>query len=156
MIRLLIFRSCGFKVTTIILLKVLHYVSLFLAGGLGVANVMLFKNHQIAGMPPAPPVQKTMMTLARLGLIAIVILWITGIPLTYKVYGSFDLGWPFHLKLLGATSLLGAVAFLNLHLTKQSRDGNPPNPKVMKIVPSIARASLVVVLVGVAVLTTST
>ena len=141
--------------TTIILLKVLHYLSLFLAGGLGVANVMLFKNHQKAVMPPAPPVQKTMMTLARLGLIAIVILWLTGIPLTYKVYGSFDLGWPFHLKLLGATSLLSAVAFLNLHLTKQSRDGNPPNPKVMKIVPPIARASLVVVLVGVAVLTTS-
>ena len=117
MIRLLIFRSYGFKVTTIILLKVLHYLSLFLAGGLGVANVMLFKNHQKAGMPPAPPVQKTMMTLARLGLIAIVILWLTGLPLTYKVYGSFDLGWPFHLKLLGATSLLGAVAFLNLHLT---------------------------------------
>ena len=155
MIRLLIFRSCGFKVTTIILLKVLHYVSLFLAGGLGVANVMLFKNHQIAGMPPAPPVQKTMMTLARLGLIAIVILWITGIPLTYKVYGSFDLGWPFHLKLLGATSLLGAVAFLNLHLTKQSRDGNPPNPKVIKMIPPMARVSLVVALIGVAVLTTS-
>ena len=141
--------------TTVVLLKVLHYVSLFLAGGLGVANVMLFKNHQKAGMPPAPPVQKTMMTLARLGLIAIVILWLTGIPLTYKVYGSFDLGWVFHLKLLGATSLIAAVAFLNLHLTKQARDGNPPNPKVMKIVPPIARASLVIVLVGVAVLTTS-
>ena len=155
MIRLLIFRSYGFKLTTIILLKVLHYVSLFLAGGLGVANVMLFKNHQKAGMPPAPPVQKTMMTLSRLGLIAIVILWLTGILLTYKIYGSFYLGWPFHLKLLGATSLLGAVAFLNLHLTKQSRDGNPPDPKVMKIVPPIARVSLVVVLVGVAVLTTS-
>ena len=155
MIRLLIFRSYGFKVTTIILLKVLHYLSLFLAGGLGVANVMLFKNHQKAGMPPAPPVQKTMMTLARLGLIAIVILWLTGILLTYKIYGSFYLGWPFHLKLLGATSLLGAVAFLNLHLTKQSRDGNPPNPKVMKMIPPMARVSLVVVLIGVAVLTTS-
>ena len=141
--------------TTVVLLKVLHYVSLFLAGGLGVANVMLLKNHQRAGMPPAPPVQKTMMTLARLGLIAIVILWLTGIPLTYKVYGSFDLGWPFHLKLLGATSLFVAVAFLNIHLTKQSRHGNPPNPKVMKIVPPIARASLIIVLVGVAVLTTS-
>ena len=152
---MLIFRKQGFKVTTVILLKVLHYVSLFLAGGLGVANVMLFKNHQKAGMPPAPPVQKTMMTLARLGLIAIVILWLTGIPLTYKVYGNFDLGWPFYLKLLGATSLIGAVAFLNLHLTKQAKDGNPPNPKVMKIVPPIARASLVLVLVGVAVLTTS-
>ena len=140
--------------TSVVLLKVLHYLSLFLAGGLGVANVMLLKNHQKAGMLPASPVQKTMMTLARLGLIAIVILWLTGIPLTYKVYGSFDLGWPFHLKLLGATSLICAVAFLNLHLTKQAKDGNPPNPKVMKIVPPIARASLVVVLVGVAVLTT--
>ena len=141
--------------TTIIVLKVLHYVSLFLAGGLGVANVMLFKSHQKAGLLPVLPVQKTMMTLARLGLIAIAVLWITGIPLTYKVYGSFTLGWPFHLKLLGATSLLGSVAFLNLHLTKQSRDGNPPNPKIMRIVTPIARASLVLVLVGVAVLTTS-
>ncbi len=141
--------------TIVVLLKVLHYVSLFLAGGLGVANVMLIKNHQKAEMIPAPPVKKTMMTLARLGLIAIVILWLTGIPLTYKVYGSFDLGWPFHLKLLGATSLICAVAFLNLHLTKQARDGNPPDPKVMKIVPTLARASLVIVLVGVAVLTTS-
>ena len=141
--------------TTIIVLKVLHYVSLFLAGGLGVANVMLFKSHKKARLLPALPVQKTMMTLARLGLIAIAALWITGIPLTHKVYGSFDLGWPFHLKLLGATSLIGAVAFLNLHLTKQAKDGNPPNPKVMKIVPPIARTSLVVVLVGVAVLTTS-
>ena len=140
--------------TTIIVLKVLHYVSLFLAGGLGVANVMLFKSHQKAGLLPALPVQKTMMTLARLGLIAIAVLWITGIPLTHKVYGSFDLGWPFHLKLLGATSLLGSVAFLNLHLTKQSRDGNPPNPKIMRIVTPIARASLVLVLLGVAVLTT--
>ncbi|MDA7561848.1 hypothetical protein N8860_08880 [Alphaproteobacteria bacterium] len=140
--------------TTIIVLKVLHYVSLFLAGGLGVANVMLFKSHQKAGLLPALPVQKTMMTLARLGLIAIAVLWITGIPLTYKVYGSFDLGWPFHLKLLGATSLLGSVAFLNLHLTKQSRDGNPPNPKIITIVTPIARASLVLVLLGVAVLTT--
>ena len=140
--------------TTIIVLKVLHYVSLFLAGGLGVANVMLFKSHKKARLLPALPVQKTMMTLARLGLIAIAVLWITGIPLTYKVYGSFDLGWPFHLKLLGATSLLGSVAFLNLHLTKQSRNGNPPNPKIMRIVTPIARASLVLVLLGVAVLTT--
>ena len=140
---------------SVVVLKVLHYLSLFLAGGLGVANVMLFKNHQKAGMPPTAPVQKTMMTLARLGLIAIVILWLTGILLTYRVYGGFDLGWPFHLKLLGATFLISAVAFLNLHLTKQSRNGNPPNKNVMKIVPPITRVSLILVLLGVAVLTTT-
>ena len=141
--------------TTIVFLKFFHYLSIFLAGGLGVANAMLFKNHQKAGMPPAPPVQKTMMTLARLGLISIVILWATGIPLTLKVYGSFDLGWPFHLKMFGATILLAAVAFLNFHLTTQARAGNSPSLRVMRMVPPIARTSLVLVLIGVAVLTTS-
>ena len=140
---------------TVILLKFLHYVSLFLAGGLGVANAMLFKNHQKAGISPAPPVQKTMMTMARLGLVSIVLLWATGVPLTIKVYGTFDLGWPFHLKMFGATTLLAAVAFLNLHLTQQTKAGNPPSPKVMKMVPPLARTSLVLVLIGIAVLTTS-
>ncbi|NBT43305.1 MAG: hypothetical protein EBT20_23115, partial [Alphaproteobacteria bacterium] len=64
---------------TVVALKFLHYLSLFLAGGLGVANAILFKNHQKAEMPPSPPVQKTMMTLARLGLVAIIILWVTGV-----------------------------------------------------------------------------
>ena len=139
---------------TVIFLKFLHYASLFLAGGLGVANAMLFKNHQKAEMPPAPPVQKTMLTLARLGLVSIALLWATGIPLTFKVYGTFDLGWPFHLKMLGATILLAAVAFLNMHLTQQSKAGRSPNPSVMKVIPPIARTSLALVLIGVAVLTT--
>ena len=141
--------------TTVVLLKFFHYVSLFLAGGLGVANALLFKNHQKAEVPPAPPVQKTMMTLARLGLFSLVILWVTGIPLTFKVYGSFDLGWPFHLKMFGATILLAAVAFLNFHLTTKARAGCLPSPRVMKMIPPVARTSLVLVLIGVAVLTTS-
>ena len=139
---------------TVICLKFLHYVSLFLAGGLGVANAMLFKNHKKAEMPPAPPVQKTMMTLARLGLVSIVLLWATGIPLTFKVYGTFDLGWPFHLKMFGATTLLVAVTFLNIHLTQQAKAGRSPNPSVMRVIPPIARTSLALVLIGVAVLTT--
>ena len=129
-------------------------MSLFLAGGLGVANAMLFKNHKKAEMPPAPPVQKTMVTLARLGLISIVLLWATGIPLTYKVYGTLDLDWPFHLKVFGATILLVAVAFLNIHLNQQAKAGRSPNPNVMRVIPPIARTSLALVLIGVAVLTT--
>lgn len=139
---------------TVVFFKFVHYVSLFLAGGLGVANTMLVKNHQKAGMPPAPPVQKTMMTMARLGLVSIVLLWATGIPLTIKVYGSFDLGWPFHIKIFGATILLAAVAFLNLHLTQQAKAGSPPNLRVMRLIPPLTRISLVLVLIGVAVFTT--
>ena len=139
----------------VIFLKFLHYLSLFLAGGLGVANAMLFKNHQKAAMPPAPPVQKTMMTMARLGLVSIVLLWATGIPLTIKIYGTFDLGWPFHLKMFGATTLLATITFLNIHLTQMAKVGSPPNLSVMRVVPTISRASLALVLIGVAVLTTS-
>ena len=95
-----------------------------------------------------------MMTLARLGLVALILLWITGIPLTYLVYGTFDLGWSFHLKLLGATILIIVVGYLNYHLFSQSKKGIPPNPKIMKIVPPIARSSLVLVLISVAILTT--
>ena len=141
--------------TTIVFLKFFHYLSLFLAGGLGVANAMLFKNHQKAEMAPALPVQQTMKTLARLGLVSIVVLWATGLPLTFLIYGSFDLGWPFHLKMFGATTLLATVAFLNIHLIKQAKTGNPPNPTVMRVVPPIARTSLALVLIGIAVLTTS-
>ena len=141
--------------TAIVILKFFHYVSIFLAGGLGVANAMLFKNHQKAGMAPEPPVKQTMITLARLGLISIVVLWLSGLPMTILLYGSFDLGWPFYLKIFGATTLLAVVAFLNIHLIKQARTGNPPNPKLMKVVPPIARTSLVLVFIGIAVLTTS-
>lgn len=139
----------------IIVLKFFHYLSLFLAGGLGVANALLVKAHQQADMPPAAPVQKTMMTLARLGLVAIVILWVTGIGLTNQLYGSFNLGWAFHLKLLGATVLLLVITFLNFHLADSAKKGTPPNPKIMNVTPYIARTSLVAILIGIAIVTTS-
>jgi len=141
--------------TIVIIMKFFHYISLFLAGGLGVANVMLFKNHQRAGMPPAPPVQKTMMALARLGLVAILVLWVTGLLLTHQLYGSFNLGLAFHFKMLGASILLGAVAFLNIHLTMRAKQNIPPHPTIMKLVPPITRGALLIVLVSVAVFTTS-
>ena len=141
--------------SSIVTLKFFHYLALFLAGGLGVGNSILAKNHQKAGVPPAPPVQATMMTLAKLGLVAIIILWGTGIALTYQLYGSFNLGWAFHLKLLGASALLLVICFLNIHLSNSAKKGVPPNPKFMNAVPYIARTSLVFVLVGIAVLTTS-
>lgn len=139
----------------IIGLKFFHYLALFLAGGLGVGNAVMMKTHMAAGVPPAPPVQATMMKLARLGLVAIILIWLTGIALVEMVYGSYDLGWAFHMKLFGATALLVAIAYMNIHLAKSAADGVPPNPTVMKIIPMVARASLVLVLLGIAIVTTS-
>ena len=138
----------------IIVLKFFHYLSLFLAGGLGVANGLLVKTHDKHNVIPATPVQQTMVLLARLGLVALIILWITGYFLTYQIYGSFNLGWAFHLKLFGASALLLVVTFLNYHLYDCGKKGVSPNSQIMKVIPVIARTSLLLVLVGIAILTT--
>ena len=140
--------------TVIVALKFIHYLALFLAGGLGVANGLLAKAHQAASQPPAPPVQATMMKLARLGLVAVVLLWVTGIALGYLIYGSLSMGWAFHMKLVGATVLLGAVSFLNYHLTARRKAGIPPDQTVMKVIPMASRGGLVLVLLGIAITTT--
>ena len=137
----------------IIVLKFFHYLSLFLAGGLGVANGLLVKTHNKHNLIPATPVQQTMVLLARLGLVALIILWITGYFLPYQIYGNFDLGWAFHLKLFGASALLLAITFLNYHLYDRNKKGVSPNPQIMKVIPVVARTSLLLVLVGVAILT---
>ena len=142
------------RMTVIVGLKFFHYLALFLAGGLGVANGLLASAHKKAETPPAPPVLHVMKLLAHLGLAAIAILWLTGFGLTYHIYGGFNLGWAFHMKMLGATILLGAISFLNLHLYARTKKGMPTDPKVVKIVPMVARGSLVIVLLGIAIVTT--
>ena len=140
--------------STIIILKFIHYLALFLAGGLGVANGFLTKAHQKAGLPLALPVQQTMMNLAHLGLVAVVLLWVTGFGLTHLVYDGFAIGWAFHMKLLGATILLGTISFLNIHLISRSKAELPPDQSVMKIIPIVSRGALALVLLGIAITTT--
>lgn len=139
--------------TLVALLKFFHYLGLFLAGGAGVANGVLAANHMKAGLPPAAPVQKTMVTLIRLGLAALVILWLTGFALAYQIYGGMNLGWAFHIKLLGATGLLGILIVLNVHLAGAAKKDTPPNARLMQLAPMIARGSLVLVLGGIAITT---
>ncbi len=139
----------------IIGLKFFHYLALFLAGGVGVGNAVVAKTHMAAGIAPAPPVQAAMMKLARLGLASIILIWLTGLALVQSVYGTYDLGWAFHMKLFGATTLLAAIAYLNIHLSKSAAASVPPNPTVMKIIPMVARTSLVLVLLGIAIVTSS-
>lgn len=39
---------------------------------------MLFKYHELTQLPPATPVQKTLISLARQGFVATLLLWATG------------------------------------------------------------------------------
>ena len=144
-----------FVVEVIIILKLLHYLAIFVAGGLGVANGVLGSTHKKANAKPAAPVQRSMMTLARLGLAAIILLWITGIMLALKLYGGLGIGWAFHMKLAGATALFGAIAYLNIILVKSAKMQASPHPATIKFIQAVSRGSLLVVLLGIAITTTS-
>ena len=141
--------------TLVVLLKFFHYLALFLAGGLGIGAAVIQTAHRKAGTPPAPAVQTAMHILARLGLIAIIILWGTGIWLAYSLYGGMGIGWAFHVKLLGATGLLLAIAGLNFHLARIAKSGGGiPNPRLVRVIQMTSRGSLVLVLAGIAITTT--
>ena len=66
-----------------------------------------------------------MAKLARIGLVAIVLLWVTGFGLAYRVYGGMNLGLAFNIKLLGATGLLGVVIFINTYPQAMAKKGRP-------------------------------
>jgi hypothetical protein len=93
--------------------------------------------------------------LARIGLVAMILLWATGFGLAYGIYGGMNLGLAFNIKLLGATALLGVVIFMNVYPLAMAKKSQSPNPKLMKIMPMVARSALVLVLLGIAVTTTT-
>lgn len=139
---------------TVVVLKFIHYLCLFLAGGIGVGGAVVQSMHAKAQTPPAPPVGKALRILGLLGLAALLLLWLTGIGLAHAIYGTLALGSAFTVKLVGAGVLLGASAAANFHLHKAMQAGGPPNPGFMKMMLSFSRFGLVLVLGGIAVTTT--
>ena len=140
----------------IVILKFFHFLSLFLAGGAGVANVLIGKEHQKAKEAPSAVVQRSMIKLARIGLVAMVLLWVTGIGLVSQIYdGSMNLGRAFNMKLLGATVLLAVIVFMNYYLPAMAEKGQAPDPRIMKVLPMVGRASMILVLLGIAITTTA-
>jgi hypothetical protein len=136
-------------------LKFIHYLSIFVAGGIGIGGAVIQSAHVKAKVPPAPHVGRAMRVLGLLALIAIVALWVTGFGLAYSIYGTMNIGTAFNIKLLGATALLVASSISNFHLHKAMQAQVPPNAKLMKIMMSVSRVALVLVFVGIAITTTT-
>lgn len=137
----------------IVVLKFIHYLAIFLAGGIGVGGAVVQTQHQKAGVAPSPQVGRAMQLLGYIGLISLLILWITGIALAYSLYGTLAIGAAFHVKLAGATALLASSAVANWHLYQAAQAKRPPNGVLMKRLMMLGRAGLVLVLGGIAVTT---
>jgi len=85
--------------------KFLHLFSLLLAGGGVIGAAVIQSIYKKEGKIPEPHLAKGFRILAFLSLVAIITMWVTGIIQTLIIYGSFSLGWSFHLKLLSPIQL---------------------------------------------------
>ena len=128
--------------------KFLHLFSLLLAGGGVIGTAVIQSIYKKEGKVPEPHLAKGFRILAFLSLLAIVIMWVTGIILTLVIYGSFSLGWAFHVKLLGATIILIVSLTVNIHLKKSAQNQTPPDPNAMRYLASTGRLGFLLALGG--------
>lgn len=133
------------------LLKAVHLLCLLLGGAASVGNAVLFAQVRASGAPPPPVVAGAMQTLGNLGLVAIVVLWASGVPLAVMT-GAFVTGGPlFGLKLLAATAVLILVPAMTLLRRQVAQGKRPPNPLLMGRLAMIVRWLVVAAVVLAAV-----
>ena len=136
----------------LVLLKTLHFISLWAAGGLGVGGWVLQHVHKRNGQPVASGSKYPRMGV--LALIAVLTLWITGYLLSGMIYGGLPTSGAFHAKLTGATLILicslGQILKPCAQCGWHSTAGGP-----MAVFAWTVRISLLVVLMGAAAFSSS-
>ena len=136
---------------TIIILKFLHYLAIVFSGGVLVGGGVIQSVYTKENKVPEIHVAKILKYLGFIGLISIIILWITGIILSINLYGGFIINTSFTIKIIAAGILLGLSIFVNFHVYSSSKNKVPPNKSIMKIATMNGRGLLVIVLISAAI-----
>ena len=89
--------------------------------------------------------------LGYIGLLSLIILWISGIILSINLYGGFIINSSFTIKIIAAGILLGLSSFVNFHVYNSSKNNLPPNKTIMKVATMSGRGLLVIVLISAAI-----
>tara|TARA_Y100000768_G_C23759982_1_gene578134 strand:+ start:138 stop:560 length:423 start_codon:yes stop_codon:yes gene_type:complete len=135
----------------LIIIKFLHYLAIVFAGGVLVGGGVIQSVYTKANEVPNLHVSKILKLLGYIGLVSLIILWITGLLLSNIIYGGFSINSAFTIKIMAAGFLLGISIFVNLHVYNASKKQIPPNKKIMKIATMSGRGLLVIVLIGAAI-----
>ena len=136
---------------TIIILKFLHYLAIVFSGGVLVGGGVIQSVYTKENKVPEIHVAKILKYLGFIGLISIIILWITGIILSINLYGGFIINTSFTTKIIAAGILLGLSILVNFHVYSSSKNKVPPNKSIMKIATMSGRGLLVIVLISAAI-----
>ena len=137
--------------TLIITLKFIHYLAIVFSGGVLVGGGVIQSVYAKANQIPDLTTAKILKLLGYIGLISLIVLWISGIVLSINIYGSFIINSAFTIKIIAAGFLLGLSAFVNFHVFNSSKNNLPPNKTIMKITTMSGRGLLVIVLIAAAI-----
>ena len=135
----------------IVLLKTFHYLAILFAGGVLVGSGLIQSVYAKANQVPDINASKVLKILGYLGLISIIILWITGIFLSNVLYGGFSINKAFTIKIIAAAFLLIISFIVNIHVYNASKNNQPPNKSIMKFSTMFARGLIIIVLFGAAI-----
>ena len=136
---------------SIVLLKTLHYLAILFAGGVLVGGGLIQSVYAKANKVPDIFTAKILKTVGYLGLISIIILWITGIFLSNIIYGGFSINTAFTIKIIAAAFLLIISFIVNIHVYNSSKNQKPPNKSIMKMATMSGRGLILIVLVAAAI-----
>tara|TARA_B110000263_G_scaffold158457_1_gene137705 strand:+ start:45 stop:467 length:423 start_codon:yes stop_codon:yes gene_type:complete len=132
---------------TLIIIKFLHFLAIIFSGGVLVGGGVIQSVYTKANQIPDLNVAKILKLLGYLGLISLIVLWITGVFLSNIIYGGYSINSAFTVKVIAAGFLLGLSIFVNLHVYNASKKQIPPNKTIMKIAMMSARGLLVLILI---------
>ena len=135
----------------IVLLKTFHYLAILFAGGVLVGSGLIQRVYAKANQVPDINASKVLKILGYVGLISIIILWITGIFLSNILYGGFSINTAFTIKIIAAAFLLIISFIVNFHVYNASKNNQPPNKSIIKFSTMSARGLIIVVLFGAAI-----
>ena len=96
------------------LVKFLHIFGLMLGSAAAFGNFAVARQIRLSAGAPPKELLALRPLMARTALVAIVLLWLTGLWLYTDAYVGVPLGWAFHAKLGVATLLLVAIIVIDV------------------------------------------
>jgi uncharacterized membrane protein len=130
------------------LVKFLHIFGLMLGSAAAFGNFAVARQVRLSGGTPPKELLALRPLFARTALVAIVLLWLTGVWLYVDTYEGVALGWAFHAKLGVAALLLVAIIAVNV-IARRAAAGTPPPAWLPQV--HIATRILLVLAVALAV-----
>ena len=140
-----------FKIMTLIVLKLFHYLAILFSGGVLVCSGLIQSVFTRANQVPDINVAKVLKILGYIGLVSLIILWTTGILLSNLIYGGFSVNSAFTVKIIAAAILLILSFVVNIHVYNSSKKNQPPSKSILKIATMSGRGLIIVVLLSAAI-----